>query len=254
MVQRLDFSPPLPSAKAQLLQRWGLGYYTKVVCVYKRAFWRLDGYSGETLVDGTGHRIARNLPMYSHLFTGSVITMTTDAVTVNERNEEVSALLAFVLGDPGRKWAALSEEDRRKAVLADLRQLFDNEEALYPIDYREQDWAQEKFSGGCPAGVLPAGALTSFAADLKSSIKSAVFFAGTEQSLVWNGYMDGAVSSGKEAAQAVLTALKGTTTERSTQATSQAVVERKYSSSFFNIKLEYLLVLIVLTLVAWQMA
>lgn len=52
--------------------------------------------------------------------------------------------------------------------------------------------------------MCPPGFLTRFGRLLRDPIDDCLFFAGTETATQWNGYMDGAVSSGERAAREVL--------------------------------------------------
>jgi monoamine oxidase len=54
---------------------------------------------------------------------------------------------------------------------------------------------------------VPPGLLTSWGAALEKPI-GPLHWAGTETAAVWNGYMDGAVRSGKRVAEEVAAALR----------------------------------------------
>ena len=72
-----------------------------------------------------------------------------------------------------------------------------------PLLYEDKDWSADPWSGGCPVGVLPPGALTS-AATTPGTAVGCLHFAGTETATEWTGYMEGAVQSGERAAGEVL--------------------------------------------------
>ena len=74
-----------------------------------------------------------------------------------------------------------------------------------PIEYVERSWAEEIYSRGCYAGYFPPGTWTSLGFALRSAC-GRIPWAGTETAEVWNGYMDGAISSGERAARDVLAA------------------------------------------------
>jgi monoamine oxidase len=52
LIRTIRFSPALPPAKDQLLQRIPMGSTIKCVAVYERPFWRDAGLSGEVVSDG----------------------------------------------------------------------------------------------------------------------------------------------------------------------------------------------------------
>jgi monoamine oxidase len=108
----------------------------------------------------------------------------------------------------GRSWRTYqtaSPADRRAAVLEDFAEAF-GAKARTPVDYFEQDWVEERWTRGAPTSVLGPGTLTGFGARPTEPV-GAVHWAGTETAGYWNGYMDGAISSGKRAAAEVLAKL-----------------------------------------------
>jgi monoamine oxidase len=113
-------------------------------------------------------------------------------------------LMGFMGGRSWRRWQTASAADRRAAVLADFASAF-GAEALSPVDYFEQDWVEERWTRGAPTAVLGPGTLVDFGRKLTEPV-GAVHWAGTETAGYWNGYMDGAISSGERAAKEILSA------------------------------------------------
>ncbi len=181
---RIDYDPPMPAARDQLLQRVPMGSVIKCVAFYERPFWRDEGFSGEAISD-----------------TGPVTLVFDDCP---ERGSP-GALLAFVLGAQARRWSRQSAEDRRRAVIDELVRIF-GPKAGKPDYYVDKDWASEPWSGGCYTGLFPPGVLTAYGDVLRAPV-GRIHWAGTETALVWNGYMDGAIESGQRAAQEVLARL-----------------------------------------------
>lgn len=70
----------------------------------------------------------------------------------------------------------------------------------------EANWSTEVWSRGCPVAVLGPGTLVDFGTELRKPV-GRIHWAGTETSTFWNGYMDGAVRSGRRAAAEVLARL-----------------------------------------------
>jgi monoamine oxidase len=87
-------------------------------------------------------------------------------------------------------------------VLKNFADFFGNE-ALKPLTYIETDWPGAKWSRGGPVGLAGPGVLTKYGPALRAPHRR-VHWAGTETALYWNGYMDGAVSSGRRAALEVI--------------------------------------------------
>lgn len=182
LVRTIVFEPALPAAKDQLLQRMPMGATTKFLAAYERPFWRDAGLSGEAVSDG-------------------VVSVTYDNTSADGR---VATLVGFIVGESARRLAVRSPVDRRRVVLDSLTRWFGSA-ASTPFAYEEKDWSADPWSGGCPVGVLPPGALTTAAATRQEPV-GCLHFAGTETATEWTGYMEGALQSGERAAAEVLAA------------------------------------------------
>jgi len=64
------------------------------------------------------------------------------------------ALVGFITGRHARAWSERSQAERRDAVLQQLATLF-GPQAAVPIEYVDQDWLSEPWSGGCYCAVMP---------------------------------------------------------------------------------------------------
>jgi len=116
----------------------------------------------------------------------------------------VGVLLGFLEGAQARALGRAPLEQRRDAVIGCFARFF-GPRAKEPIEYVERAWAEEIYSRGCYAGYLPPGTWTSLGFALRRAC-GRIHWAGTETAEVWNGYMDGAISSGERAAHDVLAA------------------------------------------------
>jgi monoamine oxidase len=96
----------------------------------------------------------------------------------------------------------MTAEERRELVVAALVKYF-GPKAAHPFDIVEQDWSAEEFTRGCYGGRLGAGAWTQYGTALSAPV-GRIHWAGAEASGIWNGYMDGAVRSGRRAADEIL--------------------------------------------------
>lgn len=177
----VDWYPQLPTQRHNLLTHWNMGELMKCDAVYSTPFWRKDGHSGSGLADaGATRAVFDNSPP----------------------DGKVGVLLAFVGGSVHRQYAHLLLAQRRKAVLEGFAQMF-GPKALKPIEYTEHDWTKERWTGGGPVPIMAPGTMTKFGPAIRRPFRR-VHWAGTETSTYWNGYMDGAVRSGKRAATEVL--------------------------------------------------
>ena len=181
---RIQYEPALPAARDGLTQRMAQGHLVKVQAIYDRPFWRADGLNGTSISDA------------------GPLNTTFDS---SPRSGSPGALLGFAGGDEGRRFSALPPEERKRSALGSLARAFGSQ-ALNPIDYIDSDWPSEPYSRGCPVGIAAPGLLTTYGRALREPVDR-LHWAGTETSGYWNGYMDGAVRSGKRAAREVLEAL-----------------------------------------------
>ena len=178
---QLRYRPPLPPLRTQLTQRTPMGTVIKVFCAYPAPFWRADDLSGQVISDAGPVRV---------VFDNS------------PADAAVGVLLGFIEGADARDWMCRPAEERRTAVVANLVGYF-GDRAANPVEYREQTWATEQYSGGCYAMYLPPGVWTSYGEALRAPV-GRLHWAGSDIAVLSAGYMDGAVRSGRAAAAAVL--------------------------------------------------
>jgi monoamine oxidase len=174
---------PLPPGRPQLAERLRPGALTKCLAVYEEPFWRADGLSGEAVSDV------------------GPVTLTFDS---SPRDGSAGVLLGFVGGPEARELAALPPAERRAPVLACFERLF-GVRAAQPLEYAEQTWAEEEWSGGGPTSNFGPGGWTECGPALREP-SGRVHWAGTETATVWSGYMEGALQAGERVAVEVLTA------------------------------------------------
>ncbi len=182
---RIEFAPGLPHERAALGDRYAPGNLTKVAAVYDTPFWRDAGLTGSALT------------------TGGPASFTYDDSPPDGRP---GIMVGFVGGDNARSYARMSVADRRRAVLEQFTVSFGSSAALHPRQIVETSWAAQPWTRGCPVGIPAVGAFVSLGPALRTPV-GRIHWAGTETATYWNGYMDGAVSSGERAADEVRAAL-----------------------------------------------
>jgi monoamine oxidase len=178
---RLVYSPSLPSWRDQLTQRLPAGSVIKLYLVYDEPFWRADGLTGQAASDEGPVKV---------MFDNSPPSGTP------------GVLMGFMEGMDGRVWARRSSDERRRAAIECAVRYF-GERARSPREYLERDWMAEEYSRGCYGAHFTPGVWTAYGPALRAPI-GRVHWAGAECSSVWNGYMEGAVRSGEQAADDIL--------------------------------------------------
>ncbi|HYZ66506.1 MAG TPA: FAD-dependent oxidoreductase, partial [Mycobacterium sp.] len=181
IASHIIYEPMLPVDRSFLHQRMPSGAIYKINVVYDEPFWRGDGLSGQSAAPG------------------SPATVTIDASTDADRP---GVLCVIVEGPIARQLGTLDADDRRCTILAELVGRF-GDEAASPVDYIEQCWTTERYSGGGMLSHAPTGVLTEFGHALREPC-GRIHWAGTESSAVMCGWVDGAVRSGERAASEVM--------------------------------------------------
>jgi monoamine oxidase len=181
---RIAYDPPLTHLRDGLSQRMSQGSVVKCMAVYERPFWRERGLSG-------------------------AVTSVTGPVSVGFDNSppdgSPGVLLGFLEGRAAREAMDLSRDERR-GLVAECFGRFFGPEAADPVDYVDKAWGADEWSRGCYGGFMPPGAWLDHGPALREPI-GPIHWAGAETATVWNGYMDGAVGSGQDAARAALASL-----------------------------------------------
>jgi len=181
---RIRYCPAMPGLRDQLTQRSFMGSAIKITAVYDTPFWRASGLSGHMTAD-TG-----------------LVQLTFDQ-THPLRDEGV--LVGFIDSAAARRAVRLTPQERRLAALGDLARVF-GKPARHPVAYYEKSWMDEEWSRGCYVGIMAPGTWSTLGRALRDPV-GPIHWAGTETATVWNGYMDGAIRSGEDAASAVLAEL-----------------------------------------------
>jgi monoamine oxidase len=186
LAARIAYHPRLPAERDQLTQRLPQGTLIKATAVYDSPFWRDAGLNGSVVS-----------------YEGPANTTFDDSPPGGAKG----VVFGFIGGNEARSFAAMSKADRRAAVLRNFRKYF-GPKASHPREYFETNWSEKTWTRGCPVAIAGPGTLTEYGRALRKPV-GRIHWAGTETSTFWNGYMDGAVRSGKRAAQEALQRLQG---------------------------------------------
>lgn len=178
---RLRYDPPLPPLRDGLTQQIPAGSVIKVQVGYETPFWRDEGLSGFVLsLDHELNVVLDNSPP----------------------DASCGVLVGFLEGAHARKASLMTAEKRRDLVVNTLVQYF-GAQAAEPFDIVELDWMAEEYTRGCYGGRLGAGVWTQYGEAIAQPV-GRIHWAGAETSTIWNGYMEGAIRSGRRAAYEVL--------------------------------------------------
>jgi monoamine oxidase len=186
---RMEYDPPLPPLKTQLMDRSPAGQVIRCYAIYPEPFWRQDGLTGQGAdIDG--------VPQAS--------------IDATPRAGKPGVLTAYIFGAPSRQYAIASAEERRQVFLDGLVKRF-GPKAATPTFYDDRDWAAEEWTRGDQFAHYAPGVLTGFGRALREPC-GRIHWAGTETATVWGGSIEGAIRSGERAADEVLEADEGSST------------------------------------------
>jgi monoamine oxidase len=183
LAARMEFDPPLPPLKSQLLDRSPAGQCLRCYAVYPEPFWRTDGLTGQA---------------------ADLDSVPQASLDLTPREGKPGVLTAYIWGPPARHHAALPAAERRKTFLDGLVKRF-GAKAASPTPYQEIDWAAEPWTRGDMCSHYAPGVLTGFGRALREPC-GRIHWAGTETATLWGGSIEGAIRSGERAAEEVLSA------------------------------------------------
>lgn len=176
----LNFLPELPSSLVETMEKthtW-MSNAIKVGLKFKKPFWRAKDLSG-TIIGQVG----AVTELYDH---------------TNFENQEFG-LMGFV----NEALRDLTKEQRKNNILAYLTKYLGNEIMEY-ISYDEKDWSQDKNTSS--ESIKSIYLSPSYGNPVFSDfyMKGKLLFSGAETSSLYGGYMDGAIYSGKLAANKII--------------------------------------------------
>lgn len=181
LIARLDFDPPLSSARSEVLSATRMGSVTKYCLVYREPFWKQAGLSGA---------------LWSTSGPVSVCYDTTPA------GSDHGVLSALSVAGAAERLAPLPPEQRKQSVVEALA-IHLGPAAKTPLEFFETSWADEPYVGGGYSVTLPRGAFSRGPAVFREP-HGLIHFAGTETASEYPGYMEGAVESAERVSREVL--------------------------------------------------
>ena len=180
LAMRVPHDPPLPEWRAESADKVPAGNVIKAYLIYDRPFWRELGYSGQSSADEGAVRV------------------TFDTTSPDSGRGH---LMGFFEGADADSLSRRSVTLRERAFTDSVVRTF-GEVAEKPVAYVERDWSAEEFTGGCHGAHFSPGVWTSNG-PLLAEAEGVLHWAGAEYASRFNGYMEGAVRSGREVAAAV---------------------------------------------------
>ncbi|KHK96608.1 hypothetical protein LK09_14875 [Microbacterium mangrovi] len=185
LASQITYEPELPPLRKGLHDTIDRDHcLIKTHTVYERPFWRDNGESGQIL------------------WPGGLFNISAD---VTPPGTDKGVLVTLVRSPRGE--TPLTLEERKAGTIEAFAKAF-GDEALHPTDFVMQDWLQEEYTKGVEDLWSP-GLFYQYGPALREPVGNLIW-GGTETSLFWCGFIDGAVRGGHHAALAALAALAET--------------------------------------------
>lgn len=178
LVSEIGFTPGLPRWRAEVTERTSPGGIVKAFVIYDNPWWQADGFSGQSSADSGAVR-----------------------VTFDCSDDGPGVIMGFFEEDEARYLAGKSAGQREEAFISSLEVIF-GPKARLPHRYVERDWAAAEFSKGSHGAHFAPGIWTAAGQQLSESV-GRVYFAGSEYAARFNGYLEGALRSGRETARKI---------------------------------------------------
>jgi monoamine oxidase len=180
---RISYPAGLTTARNRLHTGMRMGYEGKFQAAYESPFWRDRGLTGQVIGNGD--------PL---------------DVTFETYSQGKYWLMGFISGEHMRRLDSAPEAQLLEECMGSLVEYFGPEARELAVDQGYKRWDQDTWSWGGPTGLAGPGLLTRAGTALRAPV-GPIHWAGTEAATYWQGYMDGAVTSGHRAAAEVLAAL-----------------------------------------------
>jgi monoamine oxidase len=179
----IRFEPALPGDHVLLIHKIPAGTEVKTVAIYDEPFWREQGISGASVA------------------TDDLIEITLDTT---QPGHSPGVIGTYCAGPRARALWRLPERERRSVLLKTLATRL-GPKAAQPIEIKEINWSEERWTRGCSCAHFAPGVLTQYGRLLREPV-GRIHWAGTETATTSFGAMDGAVRSGERVCEEVLAA------------------------------------------------
>ncbi len=181
VVKQIKFTPALPVEKQTLISAMEMGVVIKCHAVYEKPFWRDSGLSG------------------SSICLDEVVELSIDNSVAGCDKGIIASLIH---AERAKSLLDFSAEERRNVILRSYTELF-GREAMKPIMYHDYSFSNNPWIGGAYSGYFKKGIFSKYG-EYISKPTGNVYWAGTETSHSFKGFMEGAVLSGERVAKEIV--------------------------------------------------
>jgi len=172
----------------------------KYSLIYSRPWWRDNGYLGRIIFLNSS---APNI--YTH-----------NCIDNSPYSWSRGVVTCFTEGGQNRAFLRLTESQRRQAMEQIVREAL-GETSEPVLGTLEKNWADDEFSRGAYNVFFPPGVLSNFWPEIRSiwmhnQLVPGIWLCGADYSLTSQGYINGAIQTGQEAARRAVDEISSATT------------------------------------------
>eukprot|EP00947_MAST-08B_sp_MAST-8B-sp1_P003574 g3574.t1 len=173
-LRRIVFRPPLPVAKARLMQHMYVGVAARFYLIYPRQFWVQERNATGTIVDGTEN---------------SAIVYFLDATP---RAGTPATMEAWLTGTLAADLLEMEDPGARARAVAEHLVPFLGDEARNFVDHHFVDFGKDPYIGGGFTAMFPPGVWTRYGQELNTTV-GPLSWAGGDWTFEKFGRLDGAI-------------------------------------------------------------
>lgn len=177
-VSKIIWNPALPKEKTDAINALQYARITKNAFLFSDRFWKAENF--DMVTDGPAH-------YFYH-------------ATKNQSNTPKGALISYMIGDKADILSRQSETFRRTQMQTALSPAFGDISDRY-MEQVMYYWGEDEYSKGAYA-MYGKGQWFGLMPQLKTPVKN-IYFAG-EHLADWQGFMEGAINTGEEAASSII--------------------------------------------------
>ncbi|MEE2733504.1 MAG: FAD-dependent oxidoreductase [Pseudomonadota bacterium] len=203
LIKHIEFHPALPPGRMQLHDRMPMGSIAKAMIYYETPFWKEQGLTGQVISDLSGDSGPIDV-LYDNSPPASTELPNPPGILIGFISAKAMRDLDNLTQQVDAERDASGEfyQRVRERCINSLVQYFgESAAAANVVDFAFNRWDDEVWSRGGPTGIGTPGVITGYWQQHLREPLQGLYWAGTETSDYWAGYMEGAVRAGIRAAQ-----------------------------------------------------
>ena len=214
----IHFDPKLPQEKKYLSRTFLKGNVIKAYLCYDEPFWGDGMYVADSISDDRDEDIEDIVSTADEAETIEIVD-NSNQLAINQifpaknifyckKIGGYHSIVALITGKTCESILNKTVDERKQLLLEQLEVMYDNVDRdviRKPVAYHEKNWCDDGLSGGCYSNGYKS--FLNVQSTLKTSLDKRVFFASSETSVEFCGYMEGALLSGEAIADVILKSL-----------------------------------------------